>query len=223
MRSLAALFGQSPFGPLQAHMKQAVACSALVPGLFDALLAGDSAALAEAAAAIGAAESAADTIKNDLRDHLPKRIFLPVDRRDILEILDLQDTIADAAEDVADLLQMRSWVVPESMKAPLLSLVSEAVACAVAGGQVMEELDDLVSAAFAGPEQGTIRALIEEVLRLEQSADDVESVLLKLVFTEEEALGPVGVVLWLQLIERLGDIADYSKKACNRLRLLVAT
>ena len=36
-------------------------------------------------------ESEADEIKNDIRGHLPKSIFMPVDRRDLLEILILQD------------------------------------------------------------------------------------------------------------------------------------
>ena len=95
------LFGKSPFGPLQAHMRVVVRCAEEVPGLFDALCAGDEKKILEIRDEIFALENEADEIKNELRSHLPKTIFMPVDRRDILEILDLQDSIADTAQDIA--------------------------------------------------------------------------------------------------------------------------
>ena len=223
MRSLVGLFGTSPFGPLLEHMKKAVACAQEVPGIIDALLDGDDAQLRERQARAARLESEADAIKNGLRSHLPKRLFMPVDRRDLLEILDLQDTIADAAEDVGDLLIMRPWIVPDAMRQPLKDFATSVTACAEGGGRVMDCVDELVSAAFAGPELARVAALIEEVQGLEDEADVAEAALQHLVFQHEEELGPVGVVLWLRLLDTMGDIADYSKKACNRLRLLIAS
>jgi uncharacterized protein len=123
---------------------------------------------------------------------------------------------------VGDLLIMRPWIIPPAMRQPLLDFAASVTACARAGGVVMDSVDELVSAAFAGPELTRIAGLIEEVQKLEDEADDAEHALQHLVFQHEEELGPVGVVLWLRLLDVLGDIADYSKKACNRLRLLMA-
>ncbi len=223
MRSLAGLFGTSPFGPLQKHMEKAVACAQEVPGIVDALIEGDAEALDARQKRCAALESEADAIKNDLRGHLPRRLFMPVDRRDLLEILDLQDTIADSAEDVGDLLVMRPWIVPESMRQPMRDFAESVTACAVAGAGVMEHLDELVSSAFAGPELGRVAELIVEVEGLEDAADGAEAALRHQVFEHEDELGPVGVVLWLRLLDTMGDVADYTKKACNRLRLLIAT
>ena len=39
-------FGQSPFKPLQEHMREVVQCANEVPGLFEALCAGDTEKLA---------------------------------------------------------------------------------------------------------------------------------------------------------------------------------
>lgn len=203
-------------------MAKAVSCAEELPGLIDALLDGDAASLAERQRRTAAIESECDDIKNDLRSHLPRRLFLPVDRRDLLEVLDLQDTIADMAEDVGDLLIVRAWTVPEEMKQPLREFSVAVVVAAQSAGKVMNHLDELVETAFVGPELAKVEALIEQVLAEENAADDLEAALQKLLFQHEEEVGAVGVLMWLRLLETMGDVADYSKKACNRLRLMIA-
>ncbi len=84
MRSLASLLGRSPFGPLQEHMDQVVTCAEGVPALFEALIAGDMDALRAQQARVAEMESAAETLKNDLRNHLARKPFMPVDRSDWL-------------------------------------------------------------------------------------------------------------------------------------------
>ena len=98
---MAALFGKSPFKPIQQHMRVVVDCASEVPPLFEALVAGDQAKVEAQKDLIFAKEQAADEIKNQLRGHLPKSIMMPVDRRDLLEVLAMQDSIADTAQDIA--------------------------------------------------------------------------------------------------------------------------
>ena len=204
-------------------MVKVVECARELPALVDAVIDGRADDLAASQLKIAALESEADAIKNDLRSHLPRRLFLSVDRRDLLELLDMQDTIADSAEDVGDMLVVRPWVIPERLRQPLRDLTAAALECVNRAGLVLGRMDDLSSAAFAGPEVVRTIALIEEVHRLEEVADEAEVVLQRLVFDEEEALGPIGVMMWLRLLEVMGDVADYAKKACNRLRLLIAS
>ena len=40
-------------------------------------------------------------MKRELRTHLPKGLFMPVDRRDVLDVLLRQDIIANQAKDIA--------------------------------------------------------------------------------------------------------------------------
>jgi len=203
-------------------MEQAVICAQEVPGLIEALLAGDAEGLATAQKRTAELESECDRIKNDLRSHLPRRLFLPVDRRDLLEILDLQDTIADSAEDVGDLLVMRTWVVPDAMRELLREFAQSVVVAAEKGGAVMKHLDELVQSAFVGPELLVVERLIAEVEAQEDAADQLEANLQRLLFAHEDEVGAVGVLMWLRLLDTLGDVADYSKKSCNRLRLMIA-
>ena len=116
------LFGQSPFKPLQEHMRVVVNCANEVPGLFDAVHADDKEKVEGIRQRIYAFENEADDIKNELRAHLPKSMFMPVDRRDLLEILDLQDSIADTAQDIAGMMVVRRMKLPEPVHEPMLAL-----------------------------------------------------------------------------------------------------
>ena len=82
------LFGRSPVRPMQQHMKVAVACARQVLPLFEDMAAGNTAELAAHRREIDRLEHEADEIKNEIRSHLPRRLFMAVGRRDTLEILD---------------------------------------------------------------------------------------------------------------------------------------
>jgi len=117
----AKLFGHSPFKPMQQHIAVVLDCADQIPGLFEALCAGDTGKVAEIKDRIFDLEQQADDIKNELRAHLPKSLMMPVDRRDLLEVLDMQDSIADTAQDIAGLLIERPMEVPPGLKEPLLA------------------------------------------------------------------------------------------------------
>ena len=104
-------------------MRVVVDCVSEVPPLFEALVAGDQAKVEAQKDLIFAKEQAADEIKNQLRGHLPKSILMPVDRRDLLEVLAMQDSIADTAQDIAGLLVERKMEVPADMGDTLVALV----------------------------------------------------------------------------------------------------
>jgi len=113
------LFRRSPFKPMQEHIRVVRRCAGEVPSLIEAMVAGDRDAVEAAKDKIFILEKAADEIKNQLRSHLPASLLMPVDRRDLLEILHLQDAIADTAQDIAGLLVIRPLDVPPDLAAPL--------------------------------------------------------------------------------------------------------
>ena len=83
--------------------------------LFEAMAAGDLDAIASRRQEIDRLEHAADEIKHEIRRHLPRRMFLAIERRDMLEILDYQDSIADVAQDIAELVDLRGMVIPKDL------------------------------------------------------------------------------------------------------------
>ena len=216
------LFGQTPFKPLQEHMRVVVRCADEVPGLFAALCQGDEKRIREIRDEIFALENKADEIKNELRSHLPKTMFMPVDRRDILEILDLQDSIADTAQDIAGALMVRPPKVLESIRDPLMDLTGRCLDACHQMARIMEQLDELVETGFRGRDSKIVLTMIDELNRIETDTDHKAIGLLTELFAHEGEIDPVSLMIWHRLIRWVGDLANYSEKVGNRLRLLIA-
>ena len=140
------LFGKSPFDALQTHMRVAVECARDVKPLIHALAADDQAEVDKVKDRIFENEARADEIKHELRLHLPKSLFMPVDRRDLLEILQLQDTIANRAQDIAGLLIERRMTIPPFMQDALIALTTRCIDTCEHSLSVIEELDELLRA-----------------------------------------------------------------------------
>jgi len=219
---MAALFGKSPFKPIQEHMRVVVDCVSEVPPLFQALVDGDQAKLEAQKDLIFAKENAADEIKNQLRGHLPKSILMPVDRRDLLDVLAMQDSIADTAQDIAGLLVERKMEVPAGTGEDLVALVNRCVDTCNAAGKIIEELDELVEMGFRGKEASQVEEMMEALNLIEDETDDMGMALTRALFAQEDSMSAVSVMFWYQLIQWIGDLADYSEKVGDRLRLLIA-
>ena len=128
MSLLGSLFARSPVRPLQEHMQVVVSCAREVLPLFEDMAAGRTDTLPAHRARIDELEHQADQIKNEIRLHLPKRLFMAFERWDMLEILDCQDSIADVAQDIAGLVDQRSMRLPEGLAEPVLALVRRVIA-----------------------------------------------------------------------------------------------
>src|SRR3990167_4977424 len=95
------IFGQSPIKPLQTHMAKVILCAQELLPFFKAVINQEWPEAVRFHQLIIQAEHDADRIKKDLRLHLPKSLFLPVPRSDILDILTMQDGIANKAKDIS--------------------------------------------------------------------------------------------------------------------------
>lgn len=222
MSLIGSLFGRSPVRPMQQHMKAAVACAREVLPFVEAMVEGDAEALRERRESIDRLEHEADVLKNDIRGHMPRRFMMAMERRDMLEILDYQDSIADVAQDIAELAELRRMQVPPSLAEPLLALVSRVVAACEHAGRIIDELDELVETGFGDREVARVEEMISELNRIESETDELSKQLLRKIFELEPELG-VGTVFWYQWVNWIGDLADYAERVGNRLRLLIAT
>ena len=216
------LFGRSPIKPMQEHISIVLDCAGEVPALFEALCDDDKDKVLAVKDRIFELEEQADEIKNQLRAHLPKSLFMPVDRRDLLEVLDLQDSIADTAQDIAGLLIERPMEVPKGFKKPLLALTRRCVDACEQSAKIINELDELVATGFGGRESDRVSTMIDELNSIESDTDEMAMELSRRLFASEDEIKPVSVMFWYQLIQWIGDLADYAEKVGNRLRLLMA-
>lgn len=70
-------------------------------------------------------ESEADKIIRYIRNHLPRGLFMPVDKVLFLSYTSQQDDILDAAQEAFDWLSMRTMVIPEAFQKELIYLVDD--------------------------------------------------------------------------------------------------
>ena len=216
------LFGKSPFPPLQEHMRVVVECANEVPELIQATCDGDRAQLEAVRDKVFALENAADDIKNKLRANLPRRMFMPVDRSDLLEILDMQDSIADVAQDIAGMLMVREMRIPEPLHLPLQDLTRRCVDACNQIGEITDRFDELLETGFRGPESQVVLRMIDELNKIETDTDVKGVEVLRELFNHEDEIGAVSVIIWFRLIHMIGDLANYAERVGNRHRLFLA-
>lgn len=215
------LFGRSPIRPMQEHIRVAVTCAQQVLPLFEALAVGDRDKIKACRSKIDELEHKADHIKNEIRSHLPKRLFMAMERRDMLEILDAQDSIADVAQDIAELADLRGMTLPSALKDVMIEFVQRVIVTCEQAEKVVNQLDELVETGFGNREVTLVEDMISVLNRYESETDKLEEKALRILFAEESNLG-VSTFFWYQVIGWVGDLADYAERVGNRLRLLIA-
>jgi predicted phosphate transport protein (TIGR00153 family) len=221
MSMLGSLFARSPVRPLQEHMRAAVACAKEVLPLFEDMAAQRIEGLASHRARIDELEHEADRIKNEIRSHLPKRLFMAFERRDMLEILDFQDSIADVAQDIAELADLRQMSLPPALGEPVLALVRRVIQACEQAERVIGELDELVETGFGPRESARVEEMVAELNQIETDTDHLSETAKRTLFGLEAEIG-VGTVFLYQLIDWAADLADYAERVGNRTRLLIA-
>jgi len=221
MSIISKLFGKSPFDPLHQHMLKVKECVDLVKPLMESFIKGEGDKVKVFAKKIFRAEHEADLVKKEIRNHLPKSIFLPVARDDILSFLKEQDNIADSAEDLAALLILRKMKVPEELKEELKDFVDRVVKTYEASMTVSSEIKILVETSFGGVEAHKVMELIEQVKLNEYEADKAQMIAAKKLFSIEKKLDPVSVMMWLHIFRELGNLANHAENAGDRMRMML--
>jgi len=221
MPSILDLFRKSPFGPLHEHMLKVKECIGLLRPLFEAAVAGDREKQAEITKKISKVEHEADLIKTDIRRTVPKGIFLPVQREDLLGFLKLQDDIADSIEDAAVLLSMKELPVPPALGEQILIYVDKVLAVCQRTDEATDHLKNLVEAGFGGKEADNVVGLVEEAEHAEWEADKQGLELARKLFSLEGEISPVDIFLWFRIFFVLGKIANHAEKTGDRLRRML--
>ncbi len=222
MRTIGPLFGRSPFGPLKQHMEKVAETWAHLRPFFEAFLAGRGERCREIRKIVLKLEHEADLVKNDIRDHLPRSLFLMVDRRDLLALLHEQDSLADLCEDIVVVASLREQLsLPETLQPGLLRIVDQALDACAAARELIGQLDGLVEASFGGPEAERVLEMIRRIGQLEYEVDKSIYSFARELFRHEETLGPVALMLWQKILQLLGDLANRAEGIGDDLRLML--
>lgn len=216
------IFGSSPVRPLEDHVSIVSECAENLKPLYVAAVSGDWPTVETVHADVERLEKQADEVKKKIRLHLPRSLFMPVPRQDLLELLLVQDSIANLTRDVSGTLVIRRLEIPPPIVDDLLALVDLVVESVKLARRSVRELDELFASGFRGAEAELVSDLIERLEAIESETDRRQVALSRKLFEIEETLNPVHVMFLHRVIEQTGDVADMAESVGLRLELLLA-
>lgn len=222
-RSLfATMFRKSPIRPLQKHMEKVHECVSKLGPFFIEIMHENWDKAEELHKQIILFENEADEIKRKLRLHLPKGLFMPVQRSDVLELLTRQDMIANDAKDIAGIVMGRKMVFPIEITQEYLDFLKRCLDATDQAYEAINELDELFEVGFSGKEVKIVEDMVRKLHEAEYDADRQQIKLRKKLFELESELPPVNVMFLYQILDWTGELSDRAQRVGDSLQMLIA-
>ena len=222
VNSILGVFAKSPIKPIEEHMRVVCQSSAKLAQFFEAVFKQDWDAAGEVRKTIIELEHEADTIKHQLRLQLPKGIFLPVDRTDLLELLVQQDKIANRSKDITGRIVGRSLQIPVAIQTDFMSYLERCIDATNQACTAINEFDSLLETGFQGREATLVEGMISKIDAIEEDTDAMQIELRGKLQQQESSLNPVDVIFLYDIIDWVGELADLAERVGARLEIMLA-
>jgi hypothetical protein len=203
-------------------MSLVVVCASKLEPFFESVIANDWQTASEVFDRISDDENQADELKKQFRLNMPKSLFMPVSRGDLLGILAQQDNIANTAKDVCGIVLGREMDIPTSLQSEFIAYVKSTIETCEKARTAIDELDELLETGFTGQEVKFVKKLIRDLDAQEQKVDKRERKLRHRLFKIEGDIPPIHVMFLYNVIDNIGEIADTAERVGNQLELLLA-
>ena len=167
-------------------------------------------------------EREADVIEADIREHLPRRIFMQVSRGEIGALLKEQDAIADLAEDIAFGLTVQRTDIPPNIKKGLLKQMRLLEKTMDALHHAVFSVNDLLRTGFRKKDVESIRKILHDVGEREHELDLVKRDLKKKLYALKDEYDAVTIFQILRVVDRIDNIADHAENVEDWLRAITA-
>ena len=213
---------KSPFDQLIEHMGKVKECIDLLgEGLID-YYKGDYKDFSDIAKKVSEIEHEADLIKSNIRNHLPKHIFMPVDKGKFMWALREQDAILDHAENLSRMLDMRHTKIPKKLQDDFIEHANLVVKTVGAMEKAVCNICDLVETSFVKREREQTKEFIYKVHEFEYKADQKKYEMTKGIYSLENKLDSMDVYHLLKIADWVDDIADHAENVADWLRAMIA-
>jgi predicted phosphate transport protein (TIGR00153 family) len=207
---------------MQEHISKAHACTKELIPFFDAMNAQDLETAKKIRENICVLEGEADSLKKDIRAHMPNSLFMPVPRSDILELLSMQDRIANRAKDISGIMMGREMVIPEEVRELMMKYLRAAINTSKRAKNALSELDELYETGFGSKEVDFVTSLLGKLDDQEHKTDEFEIKMRRALRDIEQNYPPLDMMFLYKVIEQIGDLADVSQRVGSRLQILIA-
>ncbi len=221
MSLIGELFGTSPFAALVAHTKKVHECVLLVRPLLEACISEDYEEVHRLQDQVTRLEYEADQIKHEIREHLPRRYFIPVSREDLEGFLHCQDDIADLAQDFAVILLIRNTKIHPELQEEFRELLEQVLKVVNALVDAAEEMQTLARTSFEGAEAQKVLSQVSGLGQQEWMADRIQRRVSQHIYRLEKELDPVTIIFYEKLLHCLSRIANAAENTGELLRAMI--
>lgn len=222
LNNILGLFAQSPLKPLQKHSNKVTECSELLESFFEATFEHNWEKAAEVRGKIVDLERRADALKREIRLKLPRGLFMPVERGDLLELVTQLDKLANYSRDISGRIIGRKLIIPAEMQPLFTKFLSRSIDACRQVRKVLDEMDQLLETGFRGRELDFVNKMILELDQIEDDTDQYQITLRHTLLELEKNLNPIDVMFLYKCIERISILADQAQRIGSRIELMLA-
>ena len=221
--NLTDVIGNSPLSTLERHVRVCADCVNLLTEYFEAAQAGEWKRASDLRDKIAKLEGIADDLKLEVRSNLPRGLWMSVSRADLLELVRMQDKMANDTKDVAGLSLGRELAFPAKLEKSLFKYLAAITDCSNQAVEVIVALRELSRSAFGSRQVDAIAKMVTMVEKVERKSDDQQQALRAKLRKYEADLSPIDAVFLYQLLSQIGEIADSAEKVSHRAQIISAS
>ncbi len=212
----------SPYKMLEEHFKKVCRGVRKLDKMVKLYLEDNYSEAASVSVEISTLEHEADEIKRALRANLPRKLFMPIAKEDLLAILSSNELIIDRCQDVAQILDMRETDIPIELHAMVEEFLGHVISAVDTLREMMNLLEKLLESTFAKTGTQEILDLGHRVHEHEYKADSINKQLSKAIYALEGKESPMALFHMMRFADVLDSVADHAENAALRLVLVVS-
>lgn len=221
--ALTDVFSSSPLAHIERHAEACLDCVRMLRTYFEATQSGDWTLAEKVQGDIVRLESVADDLKMEVRMNLPRGLWMSVSRADLLDLVRVQDTMANETKDIAGLSLGRQLAFPKKLDKSLFKYIDTVTQTAEKAVDVVTATRDLSKSAFGARQVKLISSKCVAVEKTERSSDKLQSKLRAKLRTHEEKISPIDAMFLYQLLSQIGEVADHAEKVSHRAQIIAAS
>ena len=213
-------FVTSPFEKVFEHATKVGSCGPIFLEAVESYLEGNMDRFEILKEEIRDLEAECDTIKRNIRSHLPRNILMPVEKPLLFGFLREADKVVDCVKNALYWLSYLNKPFPVEARKEYLLLIKEV-------SDFLGLLPEMVQRAHTffvsriERDRISVKDIVKEIRFRERESDYLEKSLMVRLCADEK-IDPKVFFLMIRLVETTGDIADHLENSADMIRAMIA-
>ena len=217
------VISNSPLALLERHAGVCVDCVERLPLYFAEAQANRWGRASDVREEICRFEGLADELKQDVRGNLPRGLWMSVSRADLLELVRVQDKMANGVKEVSGISLGRQLAFPAAMTSEVADFIDVVVQVSRVVVKIIGATRELSRSAFGTRQTNVILDFVSQVEADERRSDEMQAALRARLKEHEAELSAVDAIFLYQLLSAIGDIADNAEKVAHRAQIIATS